>query len=114
MRYRNLFVGLATIGGFLVCSSTLFGITAVSTTAAIGEKSDKKIEPSIRVSKSTELMEKMENGVLYTERNQYKLAGVKILDLARNKKTQEGLKGRKRIVELTFIDKVLKEVVIHR
>ena len=114
MKNHHLLIGIALVGAFLVCSTPGFGVTVVGRNAETGEKADEKTEPAVRVSKSTELMEKMEDGILYTEKNQYKLSGVKVIDLAKGKKNRETLKGRKRIVELTFVEKALKEVVIHR
>jgi hypothetical protein len=113
MRNRNLIIGFAMIGALLIWSPSAIGMTTVGSSGDKQISSEKK-ERAVQVSKATELMEKMENGILYTERNQYRLGAAKVIHLGKHNKQQAPVKGRKKMVELTFVDKVLTEVVIHR
>ena len=70
--------------------------------------------PKSSVRRITELVKKMEGGVLYTEKNQYSLTGVKVLDLSPRPK-QADLKGMpKKTAEMTFLNGQLREVVIRQ
>jgi hypothetical protein len=70
--------------------------------------------PTNSVRRVTKLIKKIEGGVLYTETGQYSLAGVQVLDLAKNLKTagQEGM--AQKTAEMTFVNHRLKEVVIRQ
>jgi hypothetical protein len=70
--------------------------------------------PTNSVRRVTKLIKKIEGGVLYTETGQYSLAGVQVLDLAKNLKTagQEGM--AQKTAEMTFVNNQLKEVVIRQ
>ena len=70
--------------------------------------------PTNSVRRVTKLIKKIEGGILYTETGQYSLAGVQVLDLAKNLKTagQEGM--AQKTAEMTFVNNQLKEVVIRQ
>jgi hypothetical protein len=70
--------------------------------------------PKSSVRRITELVKKIEGGVLYTEKNQYSLAGVKVLDLSPRPKDAY-LKGMpKKTAEMNFLNGQLREVVIRQ
>lgn len=70
--------------------------------------------PKSSVRRITELVKKIEGGVLYTEKNQYSLTGVKVLDLSPRPK-QADVKGMpKKTAEMTFLNGQLWEVVIRQ
>jgi hypothetical protein len=74
----------------------------------------KNLAPMNSVRRVTKLVKKVEGGVLYTETGQYSLAGVQVLDLAKNFKAA-GLEGMpQKTAEMTFVNNQLKEVVIRQ
>jgi hypothetical protein len=74
----------------------------------------KNLAPTNSVRRVTKLVKKIEGGVLYTETGQYSLAGVQVLDLAKNLKAA-GLEGMpQKTAEMTFVNNRLKEVVIRQ
>ena len=76
------------------------------------EKKTPATKNSVR--RITELVKKIEGGVLYTQKNQYSLAGVKVLDLSPRPKGAD-LKGMpKKTAEMTFLNGQLREVVIRQ
>jgi hypothetical protein len=66
------------------------------------------------VRKVTEFVEKIEGGVLYTNGGQYRLAGVKVLDLTKSFQGSDPKKVPKKTAELTFVNDQLQEVVIRQ
>jgi|MudIll2142460700_1097286.scaffolds.fasta_scaffold65425_2 hypothetical protein len=85
-----------------------------------GEKAGKSPEekktpaPKSSVRRITQLVKKIEGGVLYTEKNQYSLSGVKVLDLSPKIKDAD-LKGMpKKTAEMTFLNGQLLEVIIRQ
>jgi hypothetical protein len=70
--------------------------------------------PVSPVRKVTEFFQKIEDGVLYTQGGQYKLAGVKVLDLTKSPKVADPKKVPKKTAELTFVKDQLQEVVIRQ
>jgi len=79
-----------------------------------GEAPKRAIENKNKIKRATELVQKIQNGVLYTDKNQYDLRGVKIIDHAGGKKASEPSNGRKRVAEMIFVNETLKEVIIHK
>ena len=76
------------------------------------EKKTPALKSSVR--RITQLVKKIEGGVLYTEKNQYSLTGVKVLDLSPRLKDAD-LKGMpKKTAEMTFLNGQLLEVVIRQ
>ena len=75
----------------------------------------KKATPPIHsVRRFTEFVKKIEGGVLYTERNQYDLTGVRVMDLTRNRNVGNPGKMPKKTAEMTFVNHQLREVVIRQ
>ena len=70
--------------------------------------------PVSPVRRVTEFVEKIEGGVLYTNGGQYRLAGVKVLDLTKSPQSSDPKKVPKKTAELTFMNDQLKEVVIRQ
>jgi hypothetical protein len=70
--------------------------------------------PKSSVRRITELVKKIEGGVLYTEKNQYSLAGVKVLDLSPRPKDADVKGMPKKTAEMTFLNGQLREVVIRQ
>ena len=70
--------------------------------------------PKSSVRRITELVKKIEGGVLYTEKNQYSLAGVKVLDLSPRPKDANAKGMPKKTAEMTFLNGQLREVVIRQ
>jgi len=85
-----------------------------------GEKVKKSPEekkapaPKSTVRRITELVKKIEGGVLYTEKNQYSLVGVKVLDLTPRVKDAAPKGMPKKTAEMTFLNGQLLEVVIRQ
>ena len=76
------------------------------------EKKTPALKSSIR--RITHLVKKIEGGVLYTEKNQYSLAGVKVLDLSPKPKDADLQGMPKKTAEMTFLNGQLREVVIRQ
>jgi hypothetical protein len=70
--------------------------------------------PKSSVRRITQLVKKIEGGVLYTQKNQYSLAGVKVLDLSPKPKGAEVKGMPKKTAEMTFLNGQLREVVIRQ
>jgi hypothetical protein len=67
------------------------------------------------VRKGTEFVKKIEGGFLYTERGQYSLSGVKVIDLSKDRKDAgRAVSTRKKTAEMTFLNNQLHEVVIRQ
>jgi hypothetical protein len=74
----------------------------------------KRPAPKSSVRRITQLVKKIESGVLYTEKNQYSLAGVKVLDLTPKLKNADSKGMPKKTAEMTFLNGQLREVVIRQ
>lgn len=74
----------------------------------------KTAPPKSSVRRITEFLKKIEGGVLYTERNQYSLAGAKVVDLSPRSKKAEVKGMPKKTAEMTFLNGQLREVVIRQ
>jgi hypothetical protein len=71
-----------------------------------------KVQP---VRRGTEFVKKIEGGFLYTEKGQYSLSGVKVIDLSKTRK--EGgpaVSTNKKTAEMTFLNNKLHEIVIRQ
>jgi hypothetical protein len=66
------------------------------------------------VRKITQLVEKIEGGVLYTREGRYSLSGLKVLDLTEDPGDVRMESMPKKIAEMTFLDNKLYEVVIRQ
>lgn len=78
------------------------------------EKSETKGIPKevhvAKIKKVNEFMVKIEDNVLYTEKSKYNLRGVTVVNLIRGKNIST---GKKKVVELIFVNERLREIVIH-
>ncbi len=70
--------------------------------------------PTSSVRKVTHLVDKIEDGVLYTRGGEYSLKGVKVLDLTQPPKETDPRKIPKKTAEMTFVNDKLEEVVIRQ
>jgi hypothetical protein len=66
------------------------------------------------VRKVTQLVEKIEGGVLYTREGQYSLSGVKVMDLTADPKDVRTGSKPKKTAEMTFLNNKLHDVVIRQ
>ncbi len=110
-------VACLMIGGFLLCSSSVGAIMrgdAKQSPGSQGETQKKVLENTNKIKRATELVHKIQNGVLYTHKNQYDLRGVKIIDHVEGHKVIEPSDGRKRVAEMVFVNDTLREVIIHK
>jgi len=82
--------------------------------AGKSQEEKKAPAPKNSVRRITHFVKKIEGGVLYTEKNQYNLSGVKVLDLSPKPKNTV-IKGMpKKTAEMTFLNGQLREVVIRQ
>jgi hypothetical protein len=105
------------IGGFLLCSSSVGATMRADSKqkpGSPGHSQEKTIESGHKIKRATELVYKIQNGVLYTNKNQYDLRGVKIIDHVDGHKVTEPSDGRKRVAEMVFVNDTLREVIIHK
>jgi hypothetical protein len=119
-----LFFKFFLVSGFLIgCVSLSWGSMPAGKKALESAKMEeakkpglaKKASPSVRsVRRSTEFVRKIEAGILYTERNQYNLTGVKMIDLTGGRNLAQPGKLPKKTAEMTFIHDQLREVVIRQ
>jgi len=108
-----------TLVTVLVVGALLFGSNAAAFTRADSKKSPSEKPGRVpdganRIEKTTELLQRVEEGILYTTKSQYELTGVKVIDRGGGNRSPQTIGGRQRVVEMTFVDGVLKEVVIHK
>jgi hypothetical protein len=109
----NTFVAVLIIG------TLIFGSNAAAFTRADSKKSPGG-QPGIlqegakKIKKANERMQRVEENILYTHKNQYELTGVKVIDRAEGNRSPQRIGGRQRVVEMTFVDDVLREVIIHK
>jgi hypothetical protein len=105
------------VGGFFLCSSTAGAIMRADSKqkpGSPGHSQEKTIESGHKIKRATELVHKIQNGVLYTNKNQYDLKGVKIIDHLEGNRVAEPSDGRKRVAEIIFVNDTLQEVIIHK
>jgi hypothetical protein len=105
------------IGGFFLCSSSAGAIMradAKQKPGSQGPTQEKTIENVNKIKRATELVQKIQNGVLHTNKNQYDLRGVKIIDHVEGHKVTEPSDGRKRVAEMIFVNDTLREVILHK
>jgi hypothetical protein len=110
-------VACVMIGGFLLCSPSAGAIMRGETQQKQreqGEAQKKAVENPNKITRTTELVRKIQNGILYTNKNQYSLKGVKVIDHVDGHKVTEPLDGRKRVAEMIFVNDTLREVIIHK
>jgi hypothetical protein len=112
----------------ILCAATSLGLEAWATApgpsrenvAVQGEKARKSPEekkasaPKNSVRRITHFVKKIEGGVLYTEKSQYNLSGVKVLDLSPKPKNTVIKRMPKKTAEMTFLNGQLREVVIRQ
>jgi hypothetical protein len=98
------------VGILLSFSFHVSGMAPVKNKQEAG-KPPKAVNHTIK--RTTEFMQKIEGNVLHTENNQYSLNGVRILDHRKDKEMTPTTQGKKKIVEMTFFDDRLQQVVIH-
>jgi len=79
-----------------------------------GQAPRKAVESANTIRRATELVQKVQNGVLYTDKNQYDLRGVKVIDHADGNMAAEPSDGRKRVAEMIFVNDTLYQVTIHK
>ena len=114
MDHIKTLIAWAMIGSLFFCSSSVSGFMKADSQKQTGETPGKSIGITNKIKRATELMQKIEKGVLYTDKNQYDLTGAKIIDHAEGNKVREFAGGRKRVVEMIFVNDKLKEVIIHQ
>jgi len=78
------------------------------------ETPKKAVENTNQLRRATELVLKIQDGVLYTDKNRYDLKGVKVIDHAEDAKVRWPSDGRKRVAEMIFLNDTLQEVIIHK
>ena len=103
----------AVLGLLLICSSDVPAMTRADSPTDSGKKPDQIGDRASKVKRTTEFMKKIENGFLFTEKNQYSLTGVKVIDRGAGR-IGKGFEGKKRVVELIFVNDALHEVIIHK
>jgi hypothetical protein len=79
-----------------------------------GQTQGKAVESTNTIRRATELVQRVQNGVLYTDKNQYDLRGVKVIDHMEGKQVAEPSDGRKRVAEMIFVNDTLYQVIIHK
>jgi hypothetical protein len=82
--------------------------------AGKSQEEKKAPAPKNSVRRITHFVKKIEGGVLYTEKNQYNLSGVKVLDLSPKPKNTTMKRMPKKTAEMTFLNGQLREVVIRQ
>lgn len=114
MDHIKTLIAWAMMGSLFFCSSSVSGFMRADSQKQPGETHGKPIGSTNKIKRATELMQKIEKGVLYTNKNQYDLTGAKIIDHAEGGKVRKFAGGRKRVVEMIFVNAKLKEVIIHQ
>jgi len=114
MRNTKILVTCPMIGILLFCSSSVSPVMRADFHKKPSETRGKSIESVNKIKRATELMRKIQKGILYTDKNQYDLTGAKIIDHAEGNKVKESTGGRQRVVEMIFVNDALKEVIIHK
>jgi hypothetical protein len=107
----KLLCRLLTAFILLSFSSLSLAITTINKQVFEDETTKVKVHQD-RIRRSAEFMKEIRDNVLYTEKNRYSLNNVTIVDLAKGKKEKKAV-GRKRLVELVFVNDILREIVIH-
>ena len=105
------------IGGFFICSSNVGAAMRADSKQqpeSQGHTRKKTVENANKIKRATELVQRIEDGVLYTDKNQYDLRGVKMIDHADGNKATEPSGGKKRVAEMIFVNDTLREVILHK
>ncbi len=114
MRTAKIVACFLAGGLFLLSSSNLAAIMRADSKPNVG-KADQGVTVEVnKIKKVNEFLDKVQNGVLYTEKNRYSLNGVSVIDRREIKVSKQVRDSRKRVVEMTFVDGVLKQVIIHK
>jgi len=112
-------------GASLLYGSSVEPATVVSSgpqpaggTNVVGPQKARALNPAPAtvspVRKVTQLVEKIEGGVLYTREGQYSLSGVKVMDLTADPKDVRTGSKPKKTAEMTFLNNKLHDVVIRQ
>ena len=109
----NTLVAVLIIGT-LIIGPNAAAFTRTDSPQKTGGQPGKVQERAKKIKKAIELMQKVEENILYTHKNQYELTGVKVISRAEGDRSPQTIGGRQRVVEMTFVDDVLKEVIIHK
>lgn len=112
---RMKIVACLLAGGlFLLSSSNLAAIMRADSKPSVGKVDQGATVEVNKIKKVNEFLDRVQNGVLYTEKNRYSLNGVRVIDQRGIKVSKQVRDSRKRVVEMTFVDGVLKQVIIHK
>ena len=118
MSIRKIVVCLIVAGGFLwsINVGAIMRGDAKQGPGPQGESQKKAVKNpnTITMKRTTEFVQKIEKGILYTDKNRYDLRGVKIIDHADTKQGSGPSDGRKRVVEMIFLNDILSRVIIHK
>jgi len=105
-------------GGSAEPAAVSSGPTPAGEANVVGPTKARELKPGPAtgspVRKITQLVEKIEEGVLYTRDGRYSLSGVKVLDLTEDPGDVRLEIMPKKIAEMTFLDNKLHEVVIRQ
>ncbi len=115
----SMVVGASLLyGGSVQPATTLSGPKPAGESNVVGPKKGRELKSApARVSpirKVTQLVEKIEQGVLYTREGRYSLSGVKVIDLTEDPKEIRTGSRPKKTAEMTFLNNQLHEVVIRQ
>jgi len=118
MSIKKAVACLIVASGFL-CSLNVNAIMRGDAQQGPGSKGENqkktvKTTNTITIKRATEFVQKIQNGVLYTDKNRYDLKGVKVIDHADSKQVSEPSEGRKRVAEMIFLNDILSQVIIHK
>ena len=79
-----------------------------------GQEIKKEAAPVNHVRRVTELVHRVEGGVLHTSGGRYPLAGVKVVDFTPDRGPVSVKRVPKKTAEMTFVNHQLKEVIIRQ
>lgn len=99
------------ICALLISFSFVFSVTDAGAAMASGARGREGAPPTnqTQVTKSSQFVKRIANNVLYLEKNKsYDLNGVNVIDLTGKSRVSE----KKKLADLTFVNGVLKEVVL--
>lgn len=114
MRTMKTMTCFLAVGLFLLSSSNLEAIMRADSKPNVGKAGQGVTVEGNKIKRVNEFLDRVQNGVLYTEKNQYSLSGVNLIDQRETKVSKQVRDSRKRVVEMTFVDGVLKQVIIHK
>jgi hypothetical protein len=108
-------VSCLVISIFFLGSSSVGAVMRGDATQQPGSQGQgKAVESTNTIRRVTELVQRVQDGVLYTDKNQYDLRGVKVIDHMEGKQVAEPSDGRKRVAEMIFVNDTLYQVIIHK